>query len=833
MAGLADYLKKNARFAYGGGILGAPFLIGDIKGILDADNKWKALLKTMKDFLLVRVAMVGFFTAAAAGVKALVRETGALDAAFKRLGQNQFVARGLQAFLGGISAARQRVAQLNVLSSRGPFRFEQVAEANKSLEIFTRGAYSSVQATQQVGQAAIATGNNIEDVAKEVGMFYDQLHNGQPVNQTTETLRQMGVISEQTAEHLNSLAQGSENAATSVQTLQDALVRAGSGAEGYQNDLANITEAHKKALEEMKAAFGAPFVESEAKNIKNYTSAMKAFTPTLAEIARSLAIVYNGFSTAASSLAKWIAGSKNAQSAAKILITLFEALTVVAVAFGTTAAIPLTRIILSLTSGLIGMGGAATVAGAALRGIALAGVWGAVAVAVAGVVGMFINMRQELGRAAKEHREWVKSNREATAAILAEAAAVKTLAERNASLAKILERVGQLQKDQHEDTKKTAEQRRHLQLGTRLLGTPFADPFLRQKESLDKFAQKRQRERQSEKEDLVSQANQLTRIDVINEQLIQADTRRRVLVEEQTKGQLQLDKEGFASLEERRRVNNANAESTRKQFAAEQKAQQVRASIQNAEKLTNEQRDTKIAKLFNAESDVTDAMKEQQKVALSAQQDTAVRARAEAERYHQAGRVLNLEKEIATLGERTTPERRAELQIQLQRAKALSKGVQYSAAAETEAETRARVLESREEKAGTTDMQAARIQRFEVENDIRRSEAVARGDVRAVSLSENLGKFVNTFQQLEPMFGAQQAIDLSRRKTEADILEKYASQPAVVSSLQAVGGGGNVSQAPVLGALREIKDLNKAQLDVLNIIAGTPDSQPGQATFAP
>lgn len=837
-AGLGDYLKRNAKFAYGGGILGAPFLVGDLKSIFDADNKLKALLKTMKDFALARVAMVGVFTAVGAAVRSLVRDTGALDAAFKRLSQNQFLTRQLQSFVGGLNAARQRVAQLNVISARGPFKFEAIAEANKNLEVFTRGAYSSVQATQEIGRVAIATGNSIEDTSRVVSTFYDQLRNGQPVQSTTEQMRQMGIISQSTADNLDQMAEGGESVARTFQTLQSAMAETARGAKGYRDDISTVTAEHDKARASLGAEFAMPFTENEVKNVQNYTAAMKAITPTVGAIGKSLAIVYNGFSTAVSGLTKWIAGTKVAQGVASGFVTVIEALSVGLVAYGTYAAVTLTPIIIKLTGALTGMGTAGLIAGNALRAIALASVWGAVVVALAGVVGMIINFRQQTQRAVEEHRKWEKSHREATAAILAEAAAVKTLAERNAVLAKSMDRITELQKEQRDAEKKHRDEQKKTAEAEKYGagGDPYAEEaYNRRKQAAEDQFQSESRLRKGEISDLNDVNNRMTQQKLTNQQIVETEVRRQTALEEMSKGVEQRDREATANLKARQTVTNQNAESEKRVLELQTRINNERQKLSDIAESDQVGRLNVQARLAKNERSLTDELVSQQRVAMEAPEGSAVKLEAQLDRQRNAQEVLRLETKIAEqqkLGAK--PGELFEDRMKLSRARALAGGETFDPNKFMQLSVQMGVAKEKEARAGTyeAEKRSARFEEFGIQASLQEHAARRRGDIRQAQTFQDLGRFAKTFEDLIPIFGEQKAAQIAQAQTEDEIKQEYMT-PAVVSSLQAVGGGGNVASTPMLEAARRQEALQQQMVELLKALVGTPDQAQAAATFAP
>lgn len=444
MAGLRDFIKSNASFTGG-----APFLGLDAVGIAASDNKLKAILKTMRDFVLIRVAMVGFFSAVGSAVKGLVRDTGSLDAAFKKLASIQSFSRQLAPLLGGMAAARKHISEILVLEKRGPFKFEELAQASKKLETLTRGGLG-IQGLKTVGKVAIATGSDLGQTVGAVGEFYQTLREGQPIAPALEQLRQMGIISQSNADHLTKMAEGGADVQTVLSTLFSIMDKAKKSAAGYKGELASVVAEHEKASEDLKAAFGAPFIESEAKNMQNMTDAAKAFTPVVARISQFLADLYSGFSTAGSATVKWIAESKAAQGIAEGLVKAIGALTVVAVLFGASAAPSLIGAIKAVTASMLTGTTAMYSFGIAIRVLAIGGVLIGVAAALATVGAGIYNFTQRAEQAQSRLKEWADAHREVTDALRKQAGEITNSTEKNEALAKSIEDIIALEKERAE-----------------------------------------------------------------------------------------------------------------------------------------------------------------------------------------------------------------------------------------------------------------------------------------------------------------------------------------------------------------------------------------------
>ena len=61
--------------------------------------------------------------------------------------------------LGGAALAQKRLEELYSFASSTPFQLEGIAEANRTLQVLTKGALATVEGMKLVGDAAAVTGN--------------------------------------------------------------------------------------------------------------------------------------------------------------------------------------------------------------------------------------------------------------------------------------------------------------------------------------------------------------------------------------------------------------------------------------------------------------------------------------------------------------------------------------------------------------------------------------------------------------------------------------------------------------------------------------------------
>jgi hypothetical protein len=841
-ASAADYLKKNAKFAYGGGAVGGLFLASDLKGVLDADNKFTALLKTFKDFVLIRVGVAAAFTAIGGAIKALVIQTGSLDAAFKKLRVIQEYTHQFKIFTGGVDMAKKRVMELSELAKRGPFQFEDILEANKSLEVFTRGAYSSVEATKTIGAAALDSGNNIQDTAKAVGSFYDNLKAGRPVGEAADQLRQMGVISQSTAEELTTMASSGADASVVFAELTTVLEKSKNSTETYKDELASVAAEHEKAKEELKVAFGAPFTANEIQNIQNGTDALKAITPAVGNMANIAGGLYSAFSTATSTLIKFFAQSKIVVAALETLTVALIAASVAAVAFGAGAALPLTVMLAKLELSFLGTSAAGLAFGVAIRALAVASLWGIIIGGVGSLVAATYNLVKADLESEKVIRKQASAHDEATAAIAGQIAAVTTLTDKQEALAKALQGVYDAEKDLTDLRNKQAAQQKG-----QAPGTPGQRGELRGETYGPDLSTKLYKGEQvlRQRKALVEEAAKLSALDSERvEALIQAEERTRAEQDQLRKGVDVRHQEAKAGLEagkqlqENRSQTDADIAQKKSALAIARKEFDTVKEKAAAEGLDvpGKLQKQKKKEFADAEKEISDLEKKRLEMGLQMPKASSAFLETQVEQLQHAKKLKESQAELNALVEaKAEPRLIKAKQAEVERERGLAGGVEFTPEAEARAKAKLGIAQEEESRTAqlAEEKRRAKVQTFQIETDIRGQQARRRGDIAGAQAAEDVSSLTKNIEQLQAAgFGKAEAQRLGLAQTQEDIAQQYVPASQIVSSMAAVGGGGEVSQVdPELDSARRREQIQSEMLSVLKILAGQESEQPAQPTF--
>jgi hypothetical protein len=147
--------------------------------------------------------------------------------------------RGFETLLGNITDAQERVRALVEFNEAHPiFGFDQVAEADRFLQVVTKGALSGEEGLKLVGDAAAASQRPLTEVADVIGRLYANLQEGLPIDRSVLALMHMGLISADTARHLREVSEKGEGIGKAMEIVR-ATFEKDAGAMGRATDTFN------------------------------------------------------------------------------------------------------------------------------------------------------------------------------------------------------------------------------------------------------------------------------------------------------------------------------------------------------------------------------------------------------------------------------------------------------------------------------------------------------------------------------------------------------------------------------------------------------------------
>lgn len=113
--------------------------------------------------------------------------------------------------LGSAEKAAEHVKMLAEVGRTTPFSTEEIANASQSLIAYTQAALGGEKSILLIGDAAAATGGNIEELAMWTGRLYAAMQGGQPLGEMLARLVELKVITPQLRNELEEMAASGES----------------------------------------------------------------------------------------------------------------------------------------------------------------------------------------------------------------------------------------------------------------------------------------------------------------------------------------------------------------------------------------------------------------------------------------------------------------------------------------------------------------------------------------------------------------------------------------------------------------------------------------------
>lgn len=136
---------------------------------------------------------------------------GGIVMPLKMVADRQNMASAFEVLLGSAEAAQKRMDELVTFAGQTPFKRDDIFEASRILEVFTRGALSTGEGLKMVGDIAAGTQTEFIDVALWTGRLYDAMDAGRPVGEMTSRLMEMGAIGGDARDRIERLAESGQD----------------------------------------------------------------------------------------------------------------------------------------------------------------------------------------------------------------------------------------------------------------------------------------------------------------------------------------------------------------------------------------------------------------------------------------------------------------------------------------------------------------------------------------------------------------------------------------------------------------------------------------------
>jgi len=182
--------------------------------------------------------------------------------------------------LGSMDKAKLRITELSEFAAKTPFQFPEVIQASKQLEVLTKGALSTGEGLEMVGDVAAGTGIKINELASWFGRLYDGIKSGRPVGEALMRLQELGALSGDARGKIEDLQKANKSSAEVWKVVTTEMSRFN----GLMKEQSEITKGAISNFEDnitlMLKGFGDLLLPATNNVLEFAASIIKVLTPT-------------------------------------------------------------------------------------------------------------------------------------------------------------------------------------------------------------------------------------------------------------------------------------------------------------------------------------------------------------------------------------------------------------------------------------------------------------------------------------------------------------------------------------------------------------------------
>ena len=195
------------------------------KGIDGVGDASVSAGRGLKGLLPILAAVAAAVLVVVAAFKALGFAFRSIKAGIRIAADLESATTGLEVLLGTTSGAQARINELAEFSAKTPFQLPDIIEANRKMQIFTKGALATSEGLTLIGDAAAGVQKPLNEVSEWVGRLYAGLKGGTPIGEATAELMRMGIIAPDTKNQLEALSKSANENGKAFDQLWALAVR--------------------------------------------------------------------------------------------------------------------------------------------------------------------------------------------------------------------------------------------------------------------------------------------------------------------------------------------------------------------------------------------------------------------------------------------------------------------------------------------------------------------------------------------------------------------------------------------------------------------------------
>jgi hypothetical protein len=216
-----------------------------------------------------------------------------MQAALERAAQVQLYTPQFAKILGSLDKAKQRLQEIARISAAGPFKFDDLVEAERRLINLTNGRIANPAGRQMTQDLAAVTQIAPSEAADLLGGLNADIALERSIEGTVRQLRALGGISEDAKNQIIALEQAGVRGAALWNAVTAALARNRGGAEALRNTLSGLSAELDNAKGQQLGEIGAMFEEAKMQGLRLAIQLVKEWGPVLKELLLPVAQVAN------------------------------------------------------------------------------------------------------------------------------------------------------------------------------------------------------------------------------------------------------------------------------------------------------------------------------------------------------------------------------------------------------------------------------------------------------------------------------------------------------------------------------------------------------------
>jgi uncharacterized protein YjbJ (UPF0337 family) len=356
---------------------GARNLADSVLGAQNVDEALKraaaagGALKTIAADLLSPLGLAaGLALGLAIGLYKAVTNSQLLADALGEAANRDVYSGQFKALLGDTAAAEKRLRSLAAFAEGSPFRFDDVVDASKRLQVLTRGAMTGTSAMKMVADAAAVAGVSMADAAAVIGGAWEDIFSGKNAGNAIDQLKQLGMVSTATADKLKLMEMRGLRGRGLWAAISAELAKNKGSADALGESIQGLNEKLDNTKGNQLASIGAMFAQGQEDGIRAATVAWKEFGPVLKDILSPIAALFNAINSLILNAVKLAAAFPGLKQGlvlvGRAILVVIAALSALAAAQGLRLLVGAVRFLLPLAKAFLTAGAAGGVLGKAL-----------------------------------------------------------------------------------------------------------------------------------------------------------------------------------------------------------------------------------------------------------------------------------------------------------------------------------------------------------------------------------------------------------------------------------------------------------------------------------